>query len=602
MIVTLKDCKKTLYINNEETALEELNKEGILIYAPCGGKGTCGKCKIKIKGQISSITKEEEKILTKEEIDKGIRLACKTYLYGQAEVEIVEEQFSNESKGKLGTKRIYEVDNHIVKRVVQLNPPTFEDGYTMVEVIKEKLGDIHIGLKMMKWLSHYIDYTKDSTFTLYKDELIDIEYGDTRNQIYGIAIDIGTTTVACYLIDLVKGVPIEVSSMQNPQFGYGADVISRINYTLENKDGLETLNKTIIHGIDVLIHKVTKKAKIKRRHIYECVLVANTTMTHLFLGLDVSSLSSVPFNAVTKDIVIEDAEEMGIKNINPKGKVLFLPGIAGFVGADTVGAMIAANLIKNKDAKLLIDLGTNGEIILSTSRGNYACSTAAGPAFEGAKIKYGMQAFLGAINQVKISDDLYYETIDQKPPKGICGSGLIDLMSELLRVGMVREDGKIVDQEEVENEALARRIVKRRRQKEIIIAYEKETQIEEGIAITQKDIREIQLAKGAIRGGINILLKVAELKINDIDEILLAGAFGNFINKGSARRIGVFPNVSIDKIISIGNAAGEGAIMALCNESVTKEHAKVYSSTTKHIEISKHPDFQDEFLEGMYLK
>ncbi|WP_246637714.1 ASKHA domain-containing protein [Crassaminicella profunda] len=602
MIVDLKDCKKAVYINSEETVLEALNKEGILVYAPCGGKGDCGKCKIKIKGQISPITKEERKILTKEEIYKGIRLACKTYLYGQAEAEILEEQFTNESKGKLGAKRIYAIDNHIVKKVVQLDSPTFENGYTMADAIKKKLGNVHIGLKIMRYLSHHIDYTKDTTFTLYKDELIDIEYEDTRDQIYGIAIDIGTTTVVCYLIDLVKGVSIEVSSMQNPQVGYGADVISRINYTLENKDGLEILNKRIIHGIDELIHKVMEKTKIEKRHIYECVLVANTTMTHLFLGLDASSLSRVPFNAVTKEIIIEDAEQIGIKNINTKGKVVFLPGIAGFVGADTVGAMIAANLINNKDIKLLIDLGTNGEIVLSTPKGNYACSTAAGPAFEGAKIKYGMQAFSGAINQVEITDDLYYTTIDQKPAKGICGSGLIDIVSELLRVGIIREDGKIVDTEDLENEKLARRIIKNGSQKEVIIAYENETQKDGYIAITQKDIREIQLAKGAIRGGINILLKVAKVKINDIDKILLAGTFGNFINKESARRIGVFPNVSMDKIISIGNAAGEGAITALCNQTVIQEQAEVYSSTTKHIEISNHPDFQDEFLEGMYLK
>lgn len=586
----------------QHSLLDLFNQEGILIYSPCGGQGTCGKCKVRISGNANDITDEEKNFLSDEEIHKGIRLACKTYVSGEVEVYLLEDNIKNDAKKRIETNKQYRVNSPLTKKITKLDMPTLENSYAMVDCIKNRLGKIKIDISLLKALSQKIAYSKEATFTLYDDELIDVEYKDTCNQKYGVAIDIGTTTVACYLVDLNKGIQMDVSSIQNPQAAYGADVISRINYTIEYEDGLKILSGKIQKAIDELIYTVAFQANVDTRYIYECVLVGNTTMYHLFWGIHPKSLSQLPFNAVTNEMIIKDAELVGLRNMNPRGKILFLPSIGGFVGSDTVGAMIGADMVHQPDNLLLIDLGTNGEIVLATQNGRYACSTAAGPAFEGAKIKYGMQAFRGAINAVKIEEDLCYTTIEDDPARGICGSGLIDVISEFLRVGLIEENGKILDPECIENEKLARRIIKNVRSKEVVIAYEEETENHEAIVITQKDIRELQLAKGAIKAGINILLKVANLKFENIDKILLAGAFGNFINKESARRIGIFPNIPLDKIISLGNAAGEGAKRVLCDQGMIETQANVYATTTKHIEISTHPDFQQEFLEGMYLR
>lgn len=602
-ILKLPQLNKSIEINNnDDNLLNILRQNEILLYSPCGGNGTCGKCKVQVTGNINEITEEEKKYLSKEEISRGIRLACKTYILGEAKVYLSDSKLENNSKRNLESRKQYKIDSIITKKVIRLNAPTLENNISITDCIKDKLGDIKIDLDILIEVSNNIDYYKDVTVTLYEDQLIDIEHGNTTDKKYGIAVDIGTTTIACYLIDLNNGRQLEVQSAQNPQIGFGSDIVSRIKYCLENEGGLNNLSNKIRKAIDKLIYEVSKRANVDRRHIYQCVLVGNTTMNHLFWGFNPKSLSKFPFNPVTKDMIIQKAGKIGIENMNNKGKVIFLPNIGGFVGSDTIGAIIASNLINMPNNILLIDLGTNGEIVLSTSTKRYACSTAAGPAFEGARIKNGMQAFSGAIDKVRIEDDLYYTTIDNKPPKGICGSGLIDIISEFLRVGIIEESGKIVDPDSLDNKKLSQRIIKKGRRKEVIIAYENETESGQVISIEQKDIREIQLAKAAIRAGINILLKIANIQFKDINNILIAGAFGNYINKESARRIGIFPHIELNKIVLLGNAAGEGAKIALCDKAILTNKTKECCLTTKHIELSIHPDFHEEFVDAMYFK
>ena len=323
-------------------------------------------------------------------------------------------------------------------------------------------------------------------------------------------------------------------------------------------------------------------------------------MNHLFLGLNPKSLSQIPFNPVIKDSVHLDAENSGINTVNENAVITFLPNIGGFVGSDTLGCVIAGNLTGKSDkCRILIDLGTNGEIIFASPNGKYACSTAAGPAFEGANISCGMQAFEGAINTVTIDDDVIFTTIADKPAKGICGSGLIDLIAELHKNKLIGDTGKITDPEKVDNEKIKNRIVVQGRKKHIVLAYPNETAHNEEVIITQKDVREIQLAKAAIMAGIKILLNIAGYTTNDIDEILLAGAFGNFINKENALLISLFPNISLEKVKSLGNAAGEGAKLYLCSKTITKDKLNDYLTEIRHVEISTHPDFQNEFVDGM---
>lgn len=597
VVISIPQFNKTIESDPGAMVMDTLNSEGLIMYAPCGGKGTCGKCKVQIKGKANDLTEDEKRILTDEEIDKGIRLACRTSVLGDVEVYLLEGYSIDESKKNLERVKAYSHNSSIIKKSIQLDIPNLKNNYSTADLIRRKLLADEIDLNIMREISHYIDCTKEVTATLYNNEIIDIENGNSKDKIYGLAVDIGTTTVVCYLMDLNRYVQLAVSSMQNPQVGYGSDVISRIDFTIENEDGLDILREKIISGIDRLIDEVTIKADIDKKFIYECVIAGNTAMTHIFLGLNPKSLSSIPFNSVTKETVIVDSSTIGIKNMNKRGKVVVLPGVGGFVGADTISAMIAADLINAMDNRLLVDLGTNGEIVLSTPKGRYACSTAAGPAFEGARIKYGMQAFSGAINAFNITDDFNYTTIDNCEPKGICGSGLIDIVSEFLRVGIVKENGRIAEPEEIGNEKLSRRIIRNGKSKEVRITDDDNSEV----YITQRDIRELQLAKGAIRAGINILLKVAGLKIEEIDAILLAGAFGNFIDKKSALNIGLFPQIDIEKVIPLGNAAGDGARIVLCDSDML-DIAKKYSDTTKHIELTLHPDFQEEFMESMYLR
>lgn len=585
--------------NAKSSLLEELVKKNIPIYSPCGGKGICGKCKVQTRGDVSDITTEEMQVLTPEELKKGIRLACRTYSTGTTTVFLTEEANKNNSKEKFETCGSYETNSRITKHGITVETPYVENDLALTECIKKEVGNIDIDLTITRELSNSFLPDKEITLSLYGTELIDIEQDKSVDQKYGAAFDIGTTTIACYLIDLNSGKQIYVESTQNPQSSYGADVISRINYCLQNDYGIQILSEKVKRCVSDLLRKACRSVKIKESHVYECVLVGNTTMHHLFWEFNPVSLSQVPFSPVTREMIAVDADTAGISGMNSRGKVLFLPCIGGFVGSDTLSAIIASDLTHKNGNTLVIDLGTNGEIVLSTSGQIYACSAAAGPAFEGACIQHGMQAFNGAINSVFIDDDLHYTTINNAPAKGICGSGLIDIVSQFLRAGIINESGRIVDPATIKSDPLSKRIVKEKRRKRVILAHKHESYNGEEICITQKDIRELQLAKGAIRAGINILLKVAKLNFEQIDSIFLAGAFGNFINKESARTIGVFPDIAIDKVISIGNAAGEGAKLVLCDKNILQKDIIENGLSIQHVAVSNHPDFQDEFVSGM---
>ena len=605
IIIKILQLNKTLRSASTLSLLEILNREEVMTYAPCGGKGLCGKCKVKVSGDINSVTDEEKKCLSIEEIKSGIRLACKTYINSEAVVELIESNSANNSKENIKTVKHYKINSKISKTVIKPELSSLKHNFSIAEGISNKLTDkeIDIDFDIFEQLAGTIDCSKELTVTLYGNKLIDIENGNTEKTKYGVAVDIGTTTIACYLIDLSTGNQVGVQSMQNPQAGYGADVISRLNYCIENKDGLKILSKAVKNAVNTVIKKASKKASIDKKNIYECILVGNTAMNHLFLELNPVSLSALPFNPVTKKMVTKNAQSANISSINPNAEVIFLPNIGGFVGSDIIGDMIAADLKNSTENVLLIDLGTNGEIVLSTSKEKLACSTAAGPAFEGARIKNGMQAFSGAINTVGFNgEDIYFTTIDNQKPKGICGSGLIDIVNVFLNAGIISESGSIMDPENITNKKLSDRILVNNKMKEIIIAYENYTEDKTAITITQKDIREIQLSKSAVRSGINILLKLAGITYNEIDKVLLAGAFGNFISKENAQGIGLFPDIPLSKVVSIGNAAGEGAKMVLCNKNLIDKEIENYTSSTRHIELSTHPDFQNEFIEGLGLK
>jgi uncharacterized 2Fe-2S/4Fe-4S cluster protein (DUF4445 family) len=403
------------------------------------------------------------------------------------------------------------------------------------------------------------------------------KFADGGNKIYGAAVDIGTTTVAVYLYDMRSGVCIGIATRENPQRSYGADVITRINYTIENPDGLETLKNLILSLVFELIDDLCENNNINKNDFYSIVLTGNTVMQHIAFGFPPRTIAFAPFTPVSLFGFEVKAEEIGADST---AAVYFPPAFASYVGGDIATGIIASDTDLTDNLRIFLDIGTNGEIGLAdnTARAEplphrfVFCATAAGPAFEGAHIKFGMAGVSGAINKIYLdkSKNIMYETIGNAEPKGICGSGIIDAVALMLELEVLDETGRI----------------------------EQDFYITPDIYITQKDIREIQLAKASVCAGIMTLLEHTGKTVPDIDELVLAGGFGAHINKKSACRIGLIPAELEDKIIVAGNAAGMGAAAVLLDSSAIERINKV-AENSKYIELSGDDFFMDEYVERM---
>ncbi len=418
---------------------------------------------------------------------------------------------------------------------------------------------------------------------------------------YGIAFDIGSTTVVGMLWDLNEARLVDMIAKTNPQSKYGADVISRITYSSESPENLKQMQTVIIDCFNEMLDALTGQYDIEKDWIRKATVVGNTTMSHLFLGIDAASLARSPFEPGFSGPVDRVAGELGL-HMKRDAEVTVLPNIAGHVGSDIVGVMIASDIKQKQGINLVIDIGTNGEIVLSGKGHMLTCSTAAGPAFEGARIYQGMRAAEGAIEKVEIQNgEVLLKNIGNKEPIGICGSGLIDAIAQMLDAGIVTFKGNLLSKEDAVSKGLHPSLTERLRKgengNEFVLVWRSP---EEDIVINQKDIREVQLAKGAIFGGIQVLLQCLDAKTEDLDEIMLAGAFGSYIDKKSALRIGLLPNVGIDKMDHIGNAAGVGACMALLSKEARKQ-ADQQSLEVEHVELALHPSFEKEYLQGMYF-
>ncbi len=410
---------------------------------------------------------------------------------------------------------------------------------------------------------------------------------------YGVAFDIGTTTVVGLIWDLQDHKLLGISSRSNPQSAYGQDVISRIAFCMEDAGGLNVLNRLMIDCLNEMIHCLTKDLPGKK--LEAVVAVGNTTMCHFLLSKDPSTLARSPFQPAYSGSVNVNAKDAGIK-ASSDARLWVLPGIAGYVGADITAGIMATDLLKTKGTTLYIDIGTNGEIVVASDGMITACSTAAGPAFEGACICCGMRATTGAVEKVEITDsDVLCRVISDAQPCGICGSGLIDAVAQMLNRGIINYTGRMLKPEEA-SEQLPSFLAKRIR----ISENGPEFSLTEHVFISQQDVREVQLAKGAILAGATLLLAEVGKRPDELDAILIAGAFGNYIDKVSALKIGLFPPVEHEKITSVGNAAGVGACMAL----LSKDSAILAESippSVRHINLSTHPDFEHCYARSMHF-
>jgi uncharacterized 2Fe-2S/4Fe-4S cluster protein (DUF4445 family) len=425
---------------------------------------------------------------------------------------------------------------------------------------------------------------------------------DSTAAIYGLAVDLGTTTVVARLIDMAGGQCRATEAALNPQTRFGDDVVSRIAYAQSGKEFTE-LRETIINCTNDLTAKLCRKTDIDKNDIYEICLVGNTTMNHIFLGLPITQLGRAPYNAYSLDAHDISPSELALQ-INPAGNIHTVENIAGFVGSDTTAVAIAADMDSAGEMTLIVDIGTNGEIVLGTKDKLYAASCAAGPALEGARITCGSRAAEGAIEAVVINEnDVDLDVIGGGPPRSICGSGLIDAVAVMLDLGIIDATGRFADPAALEGKltpAIFSRIIELSSEPAFVLA-QASSDNERPVFLSQRDIRQMQLAKGAIQTGIILLQKKLGLKDSDIEHILLAGAFGNYIRKESALRIGLLPAVAVEKIHFIGNAAAAGAQMILLSRDC-RDQTRELARKIEYIEIAHEPDFQDVFADSMLFE
>jgi uncharacterized 2Fe-2S/4Fe-4S cluster protein (DUF4445 family) len=585
--------------------LTAAQKAGIDLSATCGGFGRCGDCKVKVANSdlVSKITDAEKELLGDQELSQGVRLACRAALLGDTQINIPQEAGIKTSQIKLdGQSAKVDISPSVAEKKIRLpyDPDINGDADLIIRTLKREYefkSSISIPLNVLKKVPITMQHNRREVYAITSDKnLVDIR-SDSRPLI-GLAVDIGTTKIAGYLLDLKTGEILASHGKMNPQISFGEDVISRINYTATHDNGTEILHKKIIEALEELTTELCEKSLMNetaffhQSDIVDAVIVGNTAMHHLFLGLPVRQLGVAPFRTVITAPVNIQASDVGL-SLAPGAGVHLLPNIDGFVGADHISMLMAGDVLNQDGVTLYIDIGTNTEITLKKSQDMISCSTASGPAFEGAHIKNGVRAFPGAIEHVNIDDNtIVCKTIGDLPAIGICGSGIIDAIAELKRVGAITLSGQLIE---------AHPLVKQNEKGCFVILKKNEDGSGEGdIILTRKDINEIQLAKGAIRTGIEILMDELSVESQDINSVFVAGAFGSYIHIESALKIGMFPDIPAKKFIQIGNAAGAGAQMALLSTSF-RDQAENLSQMIKYIELSRDKRFNSMFAKGLYL-
>ena len=607
---------------------------GVEIESICAENATCGKCMVLIeegrfekynidskRENVTPVTTEERAYLERRPKllkDKGweigqVRLSCQAKICGDALINVPEESRGNKQiVRKSASNREIEVKPAIRKYLVTMSPPNLErpiadwerlakgleTSMALVRGTDEKLPRWHemqIDYQCLRGLSTTLRAAKwNVTVSVWQDkEVIEVQAGYVEDS-YGAAVDIGSTTVALYLCNLRTGEMLAAESEMNPQIVYGEDVMSRIQYAIEYPDGLEKLHKAIIATLNKLLKQAAKTADIHTKDILEMVLVGNSTMHHLLLNLNPKDLGLAPFVPAIHSSVDVKARELGL-NINPAANIHVLPTIASFVGADTSAMLVAEEPHKQDENWLLIDVGTNAELVLGNRKRLVCTSTPTGPALEGAHVEYGMRAAPGAIERVRIDEKTLepkYKIVGEEnwnegKAKGICGSAIIDAVAELFRAGIVDSRGKFKTGLE------STRIRKGESGWEYVIAWAEETSIGRDIPMTQQDVRQIQLAKAALFTAARTLLKRSGLE--SPDKIILAGGFGSYIDKEKAMLIGLIPDCELPNVYAVGNSAGDGARIALLNVEKRREIEAV-TRRVERFELPTDPEFQNQFM------
>ena len=611
--VTFYPWEKVVDVAPDTTLLDAAEREGgMSIESLCGGEGMCGTCKVIVDEGEENLTEPstaDTQILSEDQLERGYRLSCRARVQGGGDVTVTVPPDSQNTGGIVlteGEELEFDIDPAVKKYHVKYPTPTLHDNVADLERIEQSLADNYdldiaaVDYEVQRELPNdmrerEVEDHLEATATVYEGrELIDLQPGYEETA-YGLAVDIGTTTVAVYLVDLKTGETEAISSILNPQSTQGGDIMSRMRYARRNDDGREELKREIREGVNECIDEVVREAGIDREDIYEGVFVGNTAMHHLFLGIEPDYVAGSPYIAAREAPIEVKARELGI-DINPSGYVYWLPVSGGWVGPDKVSVLLVAGHYDEPETTVCIDIGTNGEISVGNEDEMLVTSAPAGPALEGAEISHGVRAQAGAIERLTIDPatlEPTYETIEGDAPNGLCGSGVIDALAELFATGIVDQRGKFRD--DLEHPRLRENADG---EDEFVLVWAEDAAIEDDIVVTQNDIRSVQMAKAAIQAGTRVLME--ELDIEDPDRVLLAGAFGNYIEKTSAMTIGLYPDMGLDEVVSLGNAAGVGAKLVLLDRNQRPETERIIDEVA-YYEIAGTDIFQEKFMESMYL-
>jgi uncharacterized 2Fe-2S/4Fe-4S cluster protein (DUF4445 family) len=564
---------------------------GLPIDSTCGGRGTCGKCKVRVVQGAAEVTTADHRQLLKEEIEGGWRLSCQTRIYEDMVCE-VPQLLRVPKAATMGLGRLVILDPNVRKVYLELAEPTLEDQRSDMMRLKEALTeeghDMEAGVPVMRTIPNAL---RDSGFkvtaVLAGEQLVALESGDTTDECFGIAFDVGTTTLVGTLMNLRTGMAAGVLSTLNGQAPFGADVISRVSHGMNGPEAVLELQTAVVTTMNGILTDLYRETGVSPDRTYEAVVVGNATMLHLLFGIDPSPLAVMPFTPAFMEPMVVAAREVGL-NIHPHGYIQTLPALGAYVGADIVAGVLATSVVREDKLRVFVDVGTNGEIVLGSAQRALATAAPAGPAFEGSQIRCGMRATDGAIEGVQLGDGVELQIIGGDiPAAGICGSGLVDAVAQLLLAGLLDHSGRMKTGDDVPGHPLRDRLIEVDGVRAFLLA--------DGVYLTQKDIRELQFAKGSIATGIKVLMDILGVETKDLDEVLLGGSFGSYLNPESAKIIGLVPPVHVDKIIAVGNSAGEGAKIALLSYR-ERQVAFELPSRIEYVELSGRADFNDAFV------
>ncbi len=549
----------------KKNLLQLLLENDIFVDNPCNGNGTCGKCKVMVlEGNLPPLSQEERKLLKEDEINAGIRLSCLVVPEEDITIEILQK----ERKHKILTTGYvpeFEFNPALCKKNFEIKMPTLQTQSPFEDSLCDALGSKKVNWKLLR---DYKSSYGTVTGVFNDSELIALEAGDTTEFLYGVAIDIGTTTVVAALIDMNNGEELATASRINPQKKFGLDVLTRIAYELEHQEGSkEELQKTIVEAINEMVEELCSEGKVKKENIYEISIAANCTMMHFLLGVDATSIGKSPYAPIFIKAKNISASDLGIKAAKC-ARVYCLPSVSSYIGADIVAGAYVCELHKAEANILFIDIGTNGEIVLSKGGKLLSCSCAAGPALEGMNISSGMRAAEGAVEDVEITEKgVYLKVIGEEDPIGICGSGILAAVKELIRTGIVKNNGAFIKKEQLEESDYRYKMIQLNGNKREFLLRSTPEQL----LITQGDVRQVQLAKGALLSGFYALLKQASLGMDELDKVMIAGQFGAHLPADSLVGTGILPEEVKNKLIYVGNSSKTGAYMALMSVEVKKE-------------------------------